>query len=262
MHIITLTTDLGTKDNYVALVKAEILKRHNNARLIDISHDVEKFNLIQAAYIFGNSFIHFPEGSIHILGVNSSMAQSGKYLIIRYKKQIILCPDNGVFTLFYDHSPTDIFVINAERFKAKHFIVKDILARVAGELANGAIPEELGAKTDEIVQLLKFQPTSTPTSIIGRCIYIDSFGNVITNIDEEFFNKERAGRKFVINLPGLRIEKINSTYDEVSESRAVAIFNSAGCLEIAINQSRASQLLFPKNFNAHPDFNISIDFEE
>jgi S-adenosylmethionine hydrolase len=109
---------------------------------------------------------------------------------------------------------------------------------------------------------MQFRPTVTPTSIIGHCIHIDDFGNVITNITKDFFEEERKERKFSISLPGTEINKISSYYDDVSPSTALAMFNSFGYLEIAINHERASNRLFPRNMQTNTNFGIPILFED
>lgn len=262
MNVITLTSDLGFKDNYVALVKAIALKYSPGSILVDICHEVEKFNIVQASYIFSNAFTHFPSNSIHVIGVKAANTRSKKFLLIHYKEQFILCPDNGLFTLFYDHSPAEIYELKKELYGDSVFFMKDVLLRAACDLANGKKPEEIAERTEDYVQLLSFQPTSTPSSIIGRCLYMDSFGNVITNITKDFFERNRKGRAFTIHLPGHRISEISSSYDDVPEISALALFNTSGHLEIAINKGQARQLLFPKNINLHTDFNVSIEFDD
>ena len=262
MAVITLTSDLGHKDNYVALVKTVALNRSPETQLVDICHEVEKFNIIQSSYIFSNAFFHFPENTIHVVGVKAQNTHSKKYLLISYKKQFILCPDNGFFTLFYDHSPAEVYELKKDLYRETIFFMKDVLMEAACDLANGKKPDEIAVKTDDYIQLLNFQPTSTPSSLIGRCLYMDSYGNVITNITKEFFEYNRKGRPFSIHLPGLRITEISASYDEAPEISALALFNTSGYLELAINKGQARQLLFPKNINLHTDFNISIEFDE
>ncbi len=262
MAIVTLTSDLGTKDNYLALLKASILRLCPNAQIIDICHEVEKFNVVQAAYLFGTSFYQFPKNSMHILGIKAPNFKTRDYLLIYFKEQLILCPDNGIFTLFYDHSPAKVYRLNREQYPASMFFIKDILAKAACDLMNGKSVDSIASETDEYVQLLNFQPTSTPGSLIGRCLYMDSYGNVITNISKEFFERNRKNRSFTIHLPGLRITEIVENYDDVQEISALALFNTSGYLEIAINKGQARQLLFPKNANLHTDFNITVEFED
>jgi len=260
MPIITLTTDLGYRDHYVALLKAFILNNSENVQLVDISHELEKFNLQQAAYIFGNAFHEFPKNSIHILGIRSANFKTHKNLIICYKSQYIICPDNGLFSLFYDGSEVVYHELNKEKYPQGIFISRDPLAHAAVDLANGKFISDIATELTDVVQSLNFQPVSTQDTITGRCIYIDSFGNVITNVKKSLFDHVCQGRSFTIFLPNTKISKLCLTYDDVEHSEPLALFNSSGYLEIALNNGSAKQLLFPRNFLSHTEFQIPIEF--
>ncbi len=257
MALITLTSDLGLRDNYVALVKASVLQHIPQASIIDISHDIEKFNLMQAAYIFGNAFAHFPENTIHLVGLKSH-TEAKRLLYIEIHKQKIICPDNGFFTLLPNTFDAKIFSLREKDFPLGLFFLKDSIVKAAAKLQT---EKTIATSCTDYMQLMSFQPTATPDSIVGRCLHIDSFGNVITNITQHFFDLVRKGRKFTIHLPGSHINKIVSDYGDVPETNALALFNTFGYLEIAINRAKASQLLFPKNTQANTDFNITVQFE-
>jgi S-adenosylmethionine hydrolase len=258
MPLITLTSDLGIKDNYVALVKAAILSSVEGVNVIDISHDIEKFNLTNAAYIFGNAYKFFPADTIHLVGVKSQQAAK-RLLYIDIDNQKIICLDNGFITLLPDAHKAKVFYFEGKDFEAGLFFLKDAMVRALQAIQ--ANPEVIKPCKD-YVQLMQFQPTVTPQSIIGRCLHIDDFGNVVTNITKTFFEAESVGRKFSINLPGVEIDRIVSDYDDVSANTALALFNTFGYLEIAINREKASKLLFPKSMHTNTDFNISIQFED
>src|ERR1035437_1365675 len=115
MQFITLTSDLGLRDNYVALVKASVLQHIPQSSVIDISDDIEKFNLMQAAYIFGNAYSHFPENTIHLVGLKSH-TEAKRLLYIEIHKQKIICPDNGFFTLLADIFDAKIFSLREKDF--------------------------------------------------------------------------------------------------------------------------------------------------
>jgi hypothetical protein len=258
MPLITLTSDLGTKDNYVALVKAAILSTIQNIQVIDISHEIDKFNLTHAAYIFGNAYKFFPANTIHLVGVKNQTTAK-RLLYVEINNQKIICLDNGFITLLQDMDKATISYFDGKEFEAGLFFLKDAMIRAL--VATSTKPDVLKPCTD-YVQLMGFQPTVTPQSIIGRCLHIDDFGNVVTNITKAFFDKERVGRKFIINLPGVEIDRIVRDYDDVSINTALALFNTFGYLEIAINREKASRMLFPRGMNTNTDFNISIQFED
>ena len=257
MQLITLTSDLGLRDNYVALVKAAILQHLPQSNIIDISHEIEKFNLMQAAYIFSNTYSEFPENTMHLVGIKSH-TEAKRLLYIEINRQKIICPDNGFITLLPEIFEARIFSLREKDFPLGLFFLKDSMVKAAAQLQEG---KNLATACDDYLQLMSFQPTATSDSIVGRCLHIDSFGNVITNITQHFFDLVRKGRKFTIHLPGSQINKIVSDYGDVPEANALALFNSFGYLEVAINRARASQLLFPKNAHASTDFNITVQFE-
>jgi len=258
MTLITLTSDLGLRDSYVALVKAAILQHIPDSSIIDISHDIEKFNLMQAAYIFGNAYSHFPENTIHLVGLKSH-TEAKRLLYIELHKQRIICPDNGFFTLLPDTYEAKVFYLREKDFPLGLFFLKDSMVKAAARLLE---EKNFISPCEDYLQLMQFQPTATPDSIVGRCLHIDSFGNVVTNITQHFFDLVRKGRKFTIHLPGSQINKIVADYGDVPETNALALFNTFGYLEIAINRAKASQLLFPKNTQTNIDFNITVQFED
>jgi S-adenosyl-L-methionine hydrolase (adenosine-forming) len=258
MPLITLTSDLGIKDNYVALVKASILRLIPNASVIDISHEIEKFNIMHAAYIFGNAYTFFPEDTIHLVGIKSHI-EASRFLIVELHKQKIICLDNGFFTLLPNlYNPT-VLALNEQAFPPTLFYLKDAMTTAASQLLKH---EKIGVPCSDYHQLMQFQPTASSDTIIGRCLHIDSFGNVVTNITRHFFDLVCKGRKYTIHLPGAQINKIVSDYSEVPETNALALFNTFGYLEIAINKAKASQLLFPKQTHINIDFNITVQFED
>jgi S-adenosylmethionine hydrolase len=258
MPLITLTSDLGLKDNYVALVKAAILKNAPGWQVADISHDIEKFNLMQAAYIFGNAYRAFPDNTFHLVGIRS-YTENKRVLYVEVHKQKILCIDNGFFTLLPEIFDARIFSLSEKEFPVGLFFLRDTLVNAAVQLSAPGHVEKLATPCQDYLQSMLFQPTATSDSLVGRCIHIDGFGNVITNITRHFFDLVRKNRKFKIILPGTQLNKLVNDYNDVPETNALALFNSFGYLEIAINRDKASQMLFSKG---HIDFNITVQFEE
>lgn len=258
MPLITLTSDLGLKDNYVALVKAEIYKNKADFDVADISHDIEKFNLMQAAYIFGNAYRYYPDGTFHLVGIRSH-SENKRLLYVEVHRQRLICIDNGFFTLLPETYDAKVFSLPESEFPVGLFFLRDTMVKAAVQLAVPGNVEKLAKPCGDYLQSMLFQPTATSDSIVGRCIHIDSFGNVVTNITRHFFDLVRKGRKFRIILPGTQLSRIVSDYNDVPETNALALFNSFGYLEIAINRDKASQMLFSKG---HIDFNITVQFEE
>ncbi len=261
MSLLTLTSDLGLKDNYVSLVKAEVYKSAPDTRIIDISHDIEKFNVMQAAFVFGNAYRHFPDHTFHLVGIRGN-TEAKRILYVEVHKQKILCVDNGFFTLLPETFDAKIFSLYEKEFPIGLFFLRDTMVKAAVQLSIPGNVEKLAKPCDDYVHSMPFQPTATSDSIVGRCIHIDSFGNVVTNITRHFFDLVRKNRKFKIILPGTSLNKLVADYNDVQETNALALFNSFGYLEIAINQDNASQMLFLKGKNGNIDFNITVQFED
>lgn len=260
MPLVTLITDLGNRDHYLSVVKANIYNRIPNARIIDISNEVSKFNVFEASYLLKNSFEHFPEGTFHLIGVNSSQAKKNRYLIFYFKKQFILTPDNGVFKLFTDEEPGAVVEIYHNGSNSPRFL-NEVLVETVQKIAENTPTEEIGDSTADYIRLLSYQPTIGPAVITGRCIYIDSFGNVITNITEKLFHDVGKGRGLSIMLPGETINEISENYTDVRTGDVLALFNAGGNLEIAINGGSAGKMIFPRHTNPN-DFQITIEFED
>jgi S-adenosyl-L-methionine hydrolase (adenosine-forming) len=260
MLLITLLTDLGNKDHYLAVLKAEIYTKIPNAKIIDISNEVSKFNVFEASYLLKNSFPHFPEGTFHLVGVTSSQAKPNRFLLFYYKKQFILTSDNGFFKLFTDEEPDAAIEIYHNGNNSPQFL-NEVLVDTVQKIAEHTPTEEIGDSTSDYIRLLSYQPAITQGTLTGRCIYIDSFGNVITNITEKLFHEVGKGRSFRINLPGETITEISENYTDVRTGDVLALFNSGGHLEIAINGEAAGKMLFPRQLNPG-DFQVTIEFDE
>jgi S-adenosylmethionine hydrolase len=260
MRIITLLTDLGNKDHYVSVLKASIFSKIPDVRIIDISHEVGKFNVHEASFLLKNSFNHFPERSFHIVGVNGIQSQKNRFLIFYYKKQFILTPDNGFFKLFTDDEPETVIEIAHNNYNSPNFI-KDVLIETIHKITNNTPASEIGEATSEYVKLLAYQPAISYSTITGKCIYTDSFGNVITNITEKLFHEVGKGRKFTISIPGEEIDLISKNYTDVRTGDVLALFNSTGHLEVAINSENAGKMIFPRNLSQN-DFLVTVEFSE
>jgi len=245
MAIITLTTDLGDKDIYQAALKGSILKLLPGASIVDITHNVSAFNVQQAAFILKNSFHYFPEGTVHLIGIDTVFNKETKYLAVNYKNHFFVGSDNGIFSLMFNADPDEMVEINImQDLKFLHFPLADIFVKTACHLANGGKLQEIGLPVNAIDKKMNLQPVIEKSLIKGVVIYIDSFQNVITNITKEFFNQVQKGRNFTLSFK--RNETINHLswyYNEVPEGEKLCLFGISDHLEIAINKGNASGLL-------------------
>ena len=246
MPILTLTTDWGLRDHYLASFKGEILSRLPTLQIIDISHEVEKFNTMQAAYIIQNSFQKFPKGTIHYIGLtgNENCSLTNPFVIIQVNGHYLIGEDNGIFTLIIGRNEKEIFRLPIEGNASKKDHRLELIETIK-KLAEGTPLNKLG-KEETIIQESYFaQPTVDAQTIRGTIIFIDTFGNAIVNITKDLFDKEKRERKFLIQLrkSDYDVPKISLTYEDAVVGEILALFNQDGFLEIALNKGSASKLL-------------------
>jgi S-adenosylmethionine hydrolase len=194
MSIITLTSDFGNLDYRVAAVKGSILSLNQKVNIVDITHDIQAFNLIQTSYIVRNAYKHFPKGTIHIVSVDSFHNKSRK---IFYIKQTVITFWRQITAfkfIFFDIKPEAIYEITNNRFDdIVNFTSTDVFVPAAVHLANGGLPEVIGRKIDTAKQLLFPKPVYNESEkmIIGEVTYIDNFGNIISNINKDFLKSAK-----------------------------------------------------------------------
>ena len=245
MAIITLTTDLGLVDNYVASVKGAILKEAPEATIIDITHEVPSFDLQKSAFILRNCYLDFPEGTIHILGVNSEADVNIPHVALFANGHYFIGADNGVFSLIFDNPPEKVVELTISQDTDRiTFPTKDIFVKAACHIARGGTLEVIGTARYELSVRTMFRAVSENNIIKGIATYIDHYGNVITNISESQFKNFGNGRSFKILFRSAEyeIDKISTSYSSVLDGERVALFSSTGYIEIAINKANASKL--------------------
>ena len=244
MPIITLTSDWGQRDYFLAAVKGKILSQLPSVNIIDISHVISPFNLKQASFIIRNSYPHYPEGTVHMLSVLTEKTEKTPHLAVQYDGQFFIGADNGIFSLIFDHDPEKIVSINASTNGGiKDIAARDRFVESAVHLASGKPIELLGEPVSQWKEQLHFLPVVSGDVIRGVVIYINQYENVITNITRDLVEKVSKGRKFIIEFRGESINGISNSYQEVPIGEIVALFGSTGHLEIAINQGNAASLL-------------------
>lgn len=247
MNIITLTTDMGLKDHYVASLKGGIYSSMGDVTIVDVSHTIRPFDISEAAYQLNACYQDFPEGTIHIVGVDSEPvinfggADGSFPSILSIDGHYFISTDNGFFGAFLGERRPDGFwrvdnilsVDNPFRFPAKNLLVP-----IAEKLIKGEKPDNFAQKSDQYKRAFMHMAITEPNLIKGHIIHIDSYGNVITNINEELFKRMGENIPFVIYFKNKNyfIDNISESYNEVAQGEKVAIFNDSGLLEIAINR--------------------------
>lgn len=254
MPIITLLTDFGTDDEYVGLMKGAILSIHPAATIIDISHRIDRHDIVQAAYAIHSSFSYFPEGTVHLIVVDPGVGTDRSLLVLQSNGHVFVAPDNGVLTLLCDDLNVSSLnrIVNPDFFKvsvSSTFHGRDIIAPVGAHLAAGLDANELGPEIDmkDTVQLKGLQARCTKNKELrGKIITIDHFGNLITNIHCEQLNlcwPAGPHNKLRIKTGSNVIEGLMETYANVPTESPVALIGSRGYLEIAVNQGNAAERL-------------------
>jgi S-adenosylmethionine hydrolase len=245
MQIITLTTDNGYHDYYVAAIKGRLLQAFPSAHVVDISHGITPFNISEAAFQLRCCFEEFAEGTIHLIGVDSEPlfeAQKERYPgILKYKGQYFICNDNGFFGSFLGEDfPDEFYHYTAikDQPEAWRFTTKNCFIALAQRIVNKEVLSSFATASRTYRRAFDQKPIIDPLLIRGVVVHIDSFGNLITNITQTDFERCGTGIPFIIKYQKKEyfIDEISATYNAVSQGERVAIFNSAGRLEIAINR--------------------------
>ncbi|NJK97840.1 MAG: SAM-dependent chlorinase/fluorinase [Bacteroidales bacterium] len=265
MSIITLTTDWRQNDFYVGAVKGTILKHAPNVSVVDLNHQIPPFNISMAAFVVKNAYGFFPEGTVHIIDVNSEPSENGEFIAFKYHGHYFLCADNGIFGLLFQDEPEltvrilpkEMPIIN-NRDSNFHFPGDSgtlpeittfsglsVFAPAAAYLATTGQLEQLGPVATGIQKQIPLRPAIDESVISGSVIYIDSYQNTITNITRDLFERIGKGRTFEILVQSnyYKIKSLNTWYNETSPGELLALFNSLNLLEIAIYQGNAAELL-------------------
>lgn len=272
--VITILTDFGIKDGYVGTMKGVILRITPHAQIVDLSEDVAPQDIFEGAFIIFSAYKYFPKGTVHLVVVDPGVGSSRRVICVKTKEYMFVAPDNGILSLVVANEPPEFIIeVTNKRYFLQEisdtFHGRDIFAPIAGHLLHGIKPEDLGNKIATIKKIDMPRPVLSPAGVLtAEIIYIDHFGNLITNIDYDTFenfkisastrpwyrnstkdyrfdyNKgDLTNRKLSIIIGEKGITKISKSYSEVAEGGLLAIFGSSGFLEIAANKDNAKRLL-------------------
>lgn len=245
MAIITLTSDWGTSDYYAAAVKGVILSQLPNANIVEITHDIAPFNIVQAGFTLHNCYRNFPEGTIHIIAVEAIESDVNPHVVVKAHGQYFISTDNGIFSHILDGDYEEAVYIDVEQDTDFFtFATRDRFAKVAVMIAKGEPLSNIGAKRVKLNDGGSFCAIVKNNVIEGIVMHIDSYDNLITNISKEMFEAVGKGRDFVIKVKGdlYTIDEISECYDDVDTLDPVALFGSHGYLEIALNHAKMASL--------------------
>ena len=256
MAIVTLTTDLGKNNYIISLIKGSILHGDPIPVIIDISHEISSFDIIQAAFIVAQSWRAFPSGTIHIVAVNDLPEAHFDWIITEREGHYFIMQNNGLASLIF--SDDDALIYSLQVSKEPFFILPPLLRKTLYQLSGKKTLGELTdlTRVNEEVKRYKFQPIAVENRIRGSILYIDSFENAITNISRELFDAIGIQRPFKLKMRShLPITELSKNYSDVPIGEILCLFNSANLLEIAINMGRVSTL-----FGLNPGEIIQIEF--
>lgn len=250
MAIVTLTSDIGHQDYLVGAVKGQLFQVNPDFRLVDITHSLSPFNMPQAAYIARNAIRNFPPHSFHILLVNLFETRPENLLLAFHNDQYILTADNGLLTMTLEEKPELVIGLTLEKNQIRNTLYcVQVMGRAIDSVVRGEPMQTIGIPDFPIAEKNPVRPLLGENWIEGQILFIDNFENIVVNITREQFEAQRKGRSFRITFKrDEEISSISETYADVPEGEKLALFNSAGYLEIAINKGNAAGLFGLQNF--------------
>ncbi|NOT93957.1 SAM hydrolase/SAM-dependent halogenase family protein [Ferruginibacter sp.] len=244
MPLLTLTSDIGQQDFLVGAVKGQLLQANETFNIIDVTHHLSPFNYPQAAYVCRNAIKNFPAETFHLIMVNLFDEKPEHMLLAEHNGHFIGCADNGLLTMILEEVPQKVVALALDKTQQKNTLYcTTIFANAFNLLLSGKNLEDIGDPSVSIQVKNPLKPMLGNNWIEGQIIFIDNFENVIVNITKDNFEEQRKGRSFKIVFKRDEvIDKVSETYADVNEGEKLALFNSAGYLEIAINKGNAAGL--------------------
>lgn len=240
MAIVTLITDFGNKDYRAGALKGALLTASSAVQLVDVSHEITPFDIDEAAFTLRSAYHHFPKGTIHLVNVFTYYEEENQIIFFEFDGHRFVGPDNGVFSLAFQHLDVDVYRIGASN--EEHY--SRTFARCIERLSADMPHEEVGTKVEELRQKLILQPVISQHEIRGAVMYIDRYGNITVNIDKKTFHAVQKDRNFSLYFNRHdHIHELSTHYMDVEIGTPLCRFNAMGYLEIAANLQRADDLL-------------------
>jgi len=261
-NIIVMLTDFGLKDGFVGTMKGVIYGINPRAKIVDLSHDISPQNIREADFVLRSSAKYFPGGSVFLVVVDPGVGSSRKAIILKTGNGLYIAPDNGVLSGIYrEEKEVEIIEVTGKKYflpaLSNTFHGRDIFAPVAAHLSKGLPPEFAGEKIQEITIFEEDIPSIDENhKICGTVIYVDKFGNLITNISESFLDKNiNPEGKIIFKLKDKLIKGLSNCYSEKPPGEPLAVMGSSGYLEIAVNCGRGEEF-----FGCGPGEKVFLEF--
>lgn len=260
MPVLTLTTDWGINDHYVAAFKGSVLSGCPDISIVDVSNTIESYDIIRASYVLKSCCRKFPSGTIHFVGVarydnvRKKDVAGIRRVVIHCNDQYFIGTDSGIFSLVLGNTAKSIVVLQDVNFENE---LEKYSAAIC-HLAKGKPLHELGEISETMTELYMLAPTMDNAMIRCTVIYFDSFGNAVTNLTQQQFEDGRKDRKFTIRFPDnvSYLSAIHTHYTDVDNGEMVALFNNAGYLEVAQNCGNAQKMFGLKMMDT-----LRVEFE-
>ena len=256
MGVITLTTDFGLRDGYVAAMKGAILAIAPDVSLVDVTHQVSPQDVATGAYVLSSAYRYFPAETIHLAVVDPGVGSARRAVVVETADHRFVGPDNGLFSAVFQRESTwnAVEIRNAGYFRSEvspTFHGRDVFGPVAAHLCNGVSSVELGPRIANPVRLNLWTVQERDNAVIGWIVHVDRFGNAISNLE-----KRRVGYEGVrVRVGEFVYDRICRTYNDVGEGRSLALYGSDDTLEIAINGGNAA-----RNLGLRRGDRITVDF--
>jgi len=257
MPLITLLTDFGNRDAFVGIVKGVILGICPPARIVDLTHEIPPQQIVPGALLLRSAVPYFPPGTVHVAVVDPGVGSDRRALVIECERGVLVGPDNGILSLAADILGAKLAVaIDTGRVTrqpiSNTFHGRDVFAPVAAQLAAGVAPTQLGHRVAAWEQLTLPVAKSGDSGVEGEVLYVDHFGNLVTNIDAEQVSRF-FGRELSVSIAGTHVRGLVGSYAEVPVGTPLAILGSWGALEVAVRNGNAAQ-----HFAARPGTHVKV----
>ncbi|MEL6122800.1 MAG: SAM-dependent chlorinase/fluorinase [Bacteroidota bacterium] len=255
MTLVTLITDFGTSDYYVALLKGEILTRTGDCRFVDVTHDISPYDIMEGAFYLRSVYRHFPKGTIHVVGVHTFYAEQNELLVFEHEGHFFIGPNNGLFSLVHDQLDSKHMVAVPMANQVDLYLAA---SRIISRVSTQAPLDDIAHRVQRYEQKIALKPVINSHHIRATIIHVDRFGNVVANIDRATFQTICGERIYAIYFKSADpITRLSSSYSDVTVGDVCAFFNDVDLLEIGINMGNAHQLL-----NLNKNEMIQIDFHD
>lgn len=246
--IITLTTDFGTSDHLVGAMKGVILNINPAARIVDLNHHVTPFDVLDGALSIANAYRYFPPRTIHVVIVDPGVGSDRRPLLVSGEKQYFIAPDNGVLSMIFERESCTVRNITSEHYflnpLSATFHGRDIFAPTAAWLSKAFQTEAFGEEISDALRFSMPKPKPAGQAVKGVVLRVDAFGNLMTNLTTEDVPASAVESGAIkLSVGGKEVRRLEQTFAQGTPGEPIALFGSAGYLEVVVNRGSAARTL-------------------